>query len=195
MMKVVLPVRAVSVVPALNLAARRKPRLEDLRRLTVEQLATGIPKPDHDDEVVAVEVVFGAVSSSLAPVPLELRTYAVGFGRRWAAACPRCGRPCSHLYLLDGGLCCWRCTGGRRFSERLGHREIYKRVLRPLRHAGILEHRAQRPRTRLATRERLSVEARGLVDRALAAVIDLRLRVDGATATQATSAKSGGAAP
>lgn len=181
-----LPVSALSVVPALNLAAPCKPQMENLHRLTVERIARGIPKPDHDDEVVTVEVVFGAGSSSLASVPLELRTYAVGFGRRWAAACPRCGRSCSYVYVFGGCLVCWRCTGGRRLSDRLGHREIYKRVLRPLRRAGNLERRARKRRIHRITRERLVAGARSAMQLAIAGLAPLGLLPDDVAALRAT---------
>jgi hypothetical protein len=152
---------------------RRVAWLELLPRLLVRQIGANIKKPT-DGTVVRVEVRLGGKPEGLA-VQLDLHANAVGFGRRWLATCPRCKRSAAQLYLWDGGLCCWRCTGARRLSQRMGHRSIYELVLHPLRRAGELERRAGRRHLQQVTRARLYAKAREALERAIEGAAHLGL--------------------
>lgn len=172
----VLPNPPTAAVGPLNFDGPEGNWLEDLPRLTVEQIAAGIEKPP-DGQLVRVEVALGAGGGGV-PVQLDLRTHKVGFGRRWAAVCPTCGGGASHLYAIAGGLVCWRCTGRVRLSQRMTHQEIYLRVLRHLQRAGQLERRAARRGVPDATRTRLREGAQVAIDRAVEGAVALGLTAD-----------------
>ncbi len=163
-------------VPPLDFDGGRGTWLEDLDRVGVHQLGAGIPKPP-DDRTVRVEVHLRLGGHEVTGT-VELRAHAVGLGRRWSAVCPLCGQGAAHLYVVDARLVCRRCTGRYYESQAMTHRQIFRDVLRPLRRAAALEHRAARRRIRRTTRERLRAQAQIAVERALAGTGRLGMPVE-----------------
>lgn len=167
-------------VPTCSFDGERRPLLEQLARITAQDLAAGLPRPKENESLaVAVELRLDDERSRVCVVTIE--TYRSGFGRPWLARCPRCGRRVRLLYVVpaDDGLVCDVCTGSVRYSVRVGHRRWYRSVIRHLRRSAGLHDRASRRRIRHLTRERFLTEALAERERALAGLEDLGIRSSG----------------
>lgn len=171
--------RAPSRLPALDFDGRRTTWVENLDRVGVHQLGAGIPKP-LDNRPVHVRVAVLHDGQEIE-IPVDLRAHEVGFGRRWSAACPRCGRGAAHLYAVGDSLICRSCSGTQYLSQAMTHKKVFRSVIRPLQRAGELERRARRRRTHRTMRQRLFAEARVTLERAFAGLARLGLPANDVT--------------
>ena len=156
-------------VPACSFDGGRRVILEQLPRITVQELAAGLPRPKESESLtIAVELRLHDGRSRVYPVSLE--TYRSGFGRPWLARCARCGRRVRLLYVVPAGdgLVCDACTGATRYAVRFGHRRWYRDVLRHARRSAELQARTAGRRTREATRARVTAAVQKHLSLALA---------------------------
>ena len=140
---------ALAARAGLRWPRRRARTLDDLPKLRFDTWhSSGLLKPGRKGRVSfgdsGVAITFAASEKLVAfqigdgePRFVSLSRYRLHRGDRVLGHCPACHRRIATLYVLDGRLVCWRCTGLRpAANHRPLHDQLWARAAKLHRHMG-----------------------------------------------------------